>query len=369
MRILLLATLMGPLMAPTDGYDGTTGPLPPSYLGGQNDRYLTDLAVDDIEADQEFIADQVFPRVDVLRDRGGFQKWDRGSLLRPEFRDHAYGDRPNIAHVKTGEGDYKVFHRSLQRVITPDDRANALSPLQAEEDIALYLAGQARLDLDLRFIDKALTKDAGWGFQYQGVASGPNQAADTPEFLQFDQAGANPGRLMRGRAQRMRLMTGRAPNVALLGADAYASLVFNEDIVDRVKYVQEGIADRNLIARYLGVERLVVADGAYNKALEGLPDNFDYRVDPKAMLLTYAAPRPSRTQPSGGYMFVWGNLYEQFEGDQERIVNTLALLRRGYNSESGVRWVQAHTAATFNIVAPDLGMYFSDVVATSAADW
>ena len=367
-NLLLAATLMGPLMAPA-GYDDTTGPLPPTYLGGQNDRYLTDIAVDDIEADQDFIADEVFPRVDVKRDRGGFPVWDRGTLLRPEFRDHAYGDRPNIAHTKRKEGTYQVFHRSLQRVITPSDRANAVTPLQPEEEAALYLAGQARLDLDLRFVDKALTKDAGWGFQYQGMPTNPNQAADTPEFLQFDQPGANPGRFMRGRAQRMRLMTGRAPNVALLGADAYANLVFNEDIVDRVKYVQEGIADRNLIARYLGVERLVVADGAYNKALEGLPDDFDFRVDPKAMLLTYAAPRPSLTQPSGGYMFVWGNLYEQFEGDEERIVNTLALLRRGYNSEAGNRWVQVHTAATFNIVAPDLGMFFSDVVASSAADW
>ncbi|AKH15961.1 hypothetical protein [Deinococcus soli (ex Cha et al. 2016)] len=360
------ALLMGALHA---AYDDTTGPLPPQYRSGQNDRYLTDLAVDDIEADQDFMAPQVFPRVDVQRDRGSYTVWDRGSLLKPEFRDHAYGDRPNIAHVKQDEGDYKVFHRSLERVITPNDRANARNPLQPEEDAALYLAGQARLDLDLRFIDKALRVDAGWGFHYQGVDSNPNQAADTPEFLQFDQPGATPGRLVRGRSQRMKLMTGRRPNVAVLGADVYAAMVFNEDIVDRVKYVQEGVADRNLIARYLDVDRVLVADGAYNKALEGLGDDFQYRVDPKAMLLTYAAPRPSRTQPSGGYMFVWSNLYEQFEGDQERIADTLALLRRGYDDRSGVRWVQAHTAATFNVVAPDLGMIFSDVVEQSAADW
>lgn len=368
--ILFLAALMGPLMAPDNGYGGASGPLPPQYSGGQSDRYLTDIAVADIEADQDFIAPNVFPRVDVERDRGGFQVWNRGDLLRPEFRDHAYGDRPVQAHTRMDEGDYKVFHRSLERVIAPSDRASARNPLQPEEDAALYLAGQARLDLDLRFTDTALRQSAGWAFQYQGVGATPNRAADTPEFLQFDQPGVNPGRFVRGRASRMKLMTGRAPNVALLGADVYASLVFNEDIVDRVKYVQRGIADRDLIAAYLGVERLYVADGAYNKAVEGLPDDFDYRVDPKSMLLTYAAPRPSRTTPSGGYMFVWRNLYQAFEGgEEEPIADTLALLRRGRDSRSGVRWLQAHTASTFNVVAPDLGMFFNDVVATSEADW
>lgn len=359
--------LMGPLMM---AYDTTTGPLPPSYAGGQNDRYLTDLAVNDIEADTDFIAPNVFPRVDVERDRGGYQVWKRGDLLRPEFRAHAYGDRPVQAHTSLDEGNYRVVHRSLERVIAPSDRANSRNPMQPEEDAALYLAGQARLDLDLRFTDTALREGAGWAFQYQGVPTNPNQAADTPEFLQFDQPGVVPGRFVRGRAQRMKLMTGRAPNVALLGADVYAGLVFNEDIVDRVKYVQRGIADRDLIAAYLGVERVYVADGAYNKALEGLPDDFEYRVDPKSMLLTYAAPRPSRTTPSGGYMFVWRNLYQNFEGgEDEQIADTLALLRRGSDSRSGVRWVQAHTAASFNIVAADLGMFFSDVVSASAADW
>ncbi|WP_019585227.1 hypothetical protein [Deinococcus apachensis] len=350
-------------------YNQTTGPLPPMHAGGQSDRYLTDIAVADIEADQEFLAPQVFPRLDVDRDRGGYQVWDRGTLLRPEFRDHAYGDRPNIAHTKIGEGNYRVTHRSLERVITPNDRASSRNPLQPEEDAALYLAAQARLDIDLRFTDGYLTPDAGWAYQYQGVAANPNQASDTPEFLQFDQPGVSPGRFVRGRSQRMTLMTGRKPNVALLGADVYASMVFNEDIVDRVKYVQEGVADRDLIARYLDVDRVLVAGGAYNAALEGMPDDFEYRVDPKGMLLTYAAPRPSRTTPSGGYMFVWANLYEQFQGDNERIAETLALLRRGYDDRTGTRWVQAHTAVGFGIVAPDLGMYFSDVVQASAADW
>lgn len=365
--------LMGALMMANDGtnaYGGATGPLPPAYQGGRSDSYLTDLAVADTEADQEFLTPKVFPTVNVNTKSGDFDVWDRGSLLRPEFRDHAYGDRPVQAHTKMKEGHYRTTHRSLERAIDPEDRASSRNPMQPEEDAALYLNAQARMDIDLRFIEGFMRADSGWGFVYQGVESGtPNTAADSPEFTQFDQAGVNVALFIRQRARRMQLMTGRKPNVLVLGSNVSAALAFNEDIVDRVKYVQKGVADFDLLAGFFDVPRVLDASGVYNAAREGQADQFKYIVDPNSMLLTYAAPRPSRNVPSGGYTFVWDNLYTQFKGENERIGDGMALIRRGYDDRSGVDWVQAHTAVGMNIVAPDLGMFFKDVVTATANDW
>lgn len=358
--------LMGALMM---AYDGTTGPLPPVHQGGRTDGYLTDLAVADAEADQDFLTPQVFPTVNVNFASGDFDVWDRGTLLRPEFRDHAYGDRPVQAHTKKKDGHYRTTHRSLERAIDPEDRASSRNPMQPEEDAALYLAGQARLDIDLRFIEGFMKKGAGWAFEYTGVASNPNTAADSPEFLRFDQPGVNVAQFIRARARRMQLMTGRKPNRLILGSDVAAALAFNEDIVDRVKYVQKGVADLDLLAGFFDVDRVLDATGVYNAALEGQDDDFRHIVDPRSMLLTYAAPRPSRNVPSGGYTFVWDNLYTKFKGENERIGDGMALIRRGYDDRSGVDWVQAHTAVGMNIVAPDLGMLFTDVVEAAASDW
>ncbi|MVN86901.1 hypothetical protein GO986_09000 [Deinococcus sp. HMF7620] len=361
-----LAMLMGPLMA---AYDTTTGPLPPTSEGFQADQYLTDMAIDDTANDQEFLTPQVFPRLDVNRPSGEFDMWDRGSMLRPEFREHAYGDRPNIAHVKKGKGTFRVEHRSLERVVEPEDMASTRNPLQPEEDAALYLAGQMRLDVDLRFVSHAMSADAGWAFRYQGVASNPNHADDTPEFLQFDQPGVNVAEFIRARARRMKRLTGRKPNVLLLGSDVAAALAFNEDIVDRVKYVMKGVADLDLLSGFFDVPKVLDASGVFNKALEGKEDDFQYIVSPKSMLLTYAAERPSRLNPSGGYTFVWNNLYTKFDGEQEQVEGGLGLMRRGRDSRSGVKWVQCHHAVDTQVVAPDLGMFFEDVVAAAAYDW
>jgi hypothetical protein len=369
MNRLTLALSMGPLMAAAGNYDSTNGPLPPAFAAGQTDAYLTDLAVADMQADQDFLAPQIFPVVPVGTQHGKFKVWDRGSLLRPEFRAHAYGDRPVQGSWKTNDASYGCEHRSLEKPLAPSDRASSRDPLQPEQDATNYLTTQARLDIDLLWTQAYFRPEAAWSWKYQGVASNPNRTAGTPEFLQFDQPGVNVAQVIRGRVERMALMTGRRPNVLVLGSDVYASLVFNPDIVDRVKYVQQGIADKDLMAAFFNVEKVLVAGGVYNAAPEGLADSFKYLVDPKGMLLCYAAPRPSKETPSAGYMFIWERLYEAFEGDQNRVLNEMALIRRGYDDRSGVRWVQAHTAIGLEVVAPDLGMYFKDVVTASASDW
>lgn len=348
-------------------YNDTSGPLPPMQAIGV-DPFLTEIAVQDLQADGEFIAPTIFPIVPVDSQYGQFKVWDRGSLLRPEFRDHAYGDRPVQGSYRTKSGTYGTVHRSLEKPLAPSDRASAADPLQPERDATAYLTTQARLDLDLRWASTYF-KSGVWAWQYHGVASNPNQGAATPEFLQFDQAGVNPAQFIRGRAERMRRMTGTKPNVLVLGVDAYAALVFNEDITDRVKYVQKGIADIDLMAAFFDVQKVVVAGGVSNAAAEGLPDDFRYAVDPKGMLLCYAAPRPSKDVPSAGYSFNWRRLYQAFEGDQNQVLNDLALIRRGYNAQTGVRWVQAHTAVGLEVVAPDLGMYFDNVVGSSPSGW
>ncbi|MDR6753430.1 hypothetical protein [Deinococcus soli (ex Cha et al. 2016)] len=360
------ALLMGALHA---AYDTTTGPLPPMHEGGQADQYLTDMAIDDSANAEDFLTPKIFPRLDVARSSGEFDVWDRGSLLRPEFRDHAYGDIPNQAHVKKGKGTYRVTHRSLERPIDPEDMASVRNPMQIEEDAALYLAGQARLDMDLRTVEHAMREDAGWTFQYRGVGANPSHTEDTPEFLQFDQPGADVAQFIRGRVRRFKKATNRKPNVLVLGSDVAAALAFNEDIVDRVKYVMKGVADLDLLAGFFDVPTVLDATGVYNKAMEGQADDTQYIVDPKSMLLTYAAPRPSRLNPSGGYTFVWNNLYTKFDGEQEQVEGGLALIRRGRDSRSGVRWIQCHHAVDTVITAPDLGMFFKDVVAASATDW
>lgn len=351
-------------MAAADGTPGASGPMPADYSAGYDQsEFLTDIAVESMIGDDNFLAPQVFPVIPTDSQYGTIRTWDRGSLLRPNMKLASYGDRPNQSAYKRGPSvTFACEHWDDEKVITPKDRgASYKDPLKPERDAAAYHGRQAALNIDLRWTRKYFGPN-GWAWQYQGVSGTPNPAADTPEFIQFDQAGANPAQYIRSRAARMLAATGFQPNVLIMGIDVYNHLVFNEDIVDRIKYVQQGIADTDLMAALFGVSKIIVAKGVFNAAAEGLDDDMQFIVNSKAMLFLYVSDVPGEDMPSAGRMMVWNRLYDQFEGDSTKIANEMAIIRKGYDPRSGVKWVQVHTAVDLVATAADLGAYFADVV-------
>lgn len=352
------------MTAPTPNqYNQTSGPLPATHGGGRVDPFLTDIAIADFQADTEFLTPTIFPILPVAAKGGRYSVWERGSLLRPEMRRKAYGDRPVQGSYKLGNDSFYCENNALEKVIDPEDLSTAVNIMDPFEGAVNYLTLNAKLSMDKEWSERYFQADA-WGFQYKGVASNPSNTADTPEFLQFDQAGANPAQFIRSRATRMSLMTGRKPNILVIGENVYNYLTFSPDFVDRVKYVQQGIADLALMASFFDVSRVVVAGAVYNKAAEGLPDDFQFIVDPNAMLLAFAAPRPSKDMPSAGYTFNWRGLFAAMKGQQADAngTNGLAIIRRGYDDRAPADWIQIHTAYDMKRTAEDLGMYFSDVV-------
>lgn len=357
--------LLGALMAPTDGgpYASTSGPLPAQYSGGRLDPYLTNIAIADLQADQDFMAPNTFPILNVAGQGGRYSVWDRGSLLRPEMRRKAYGDRPVQGGYKKKNDSFWCETNALEKVVDPQDIANALDPLEPLEGATNYLTLNAKLSMDKEWAESYFQPGV-WGFEYIGKASNPDGSADTPEFLQWDQAGVMPAQYIRARATRMKLLTGRTPNVLVLGEYVYNYLVFSPDFVDRVKYTQKGIVDLDLMATFFGVEKVMLAGGVINKAEEGKPDDFQFTCDPNAMWLGFVAPRPSKDMPSAGYIFNWQGLFAAMKGQQVAAQNTkgLAIIRRGYDDRAPADWVQIHTAYDMKITAEDLGMYFSNVL-------
>jgi len=357
------------MTGPSNKYDNTSGPLPATFSGGRVDPYLTNIAIADFQADTEFLTPTIFPIVPVMMQGGRYSVWERGSLLRPEMRRKPYGDRPVQGSYKQGNDSFWCENSALEKVIDPADVANALDPMAPFKGAVNYLTLNAKLSMDKEWSERYFRAGV-WAFQYIGVGANPNNALDTPEFLQFDQAGAMPAQFVRSRAARMNLLTGRKPNILVVGENVFQYLTFSPDFVDRVKYVQQGIADLNLMASFFDVDKVIVARAVENAAAEGLPDDFQFLVDPNSMLLAYAAPRPSKELPSAGYTFNWRGLFAQMKGQQADAqgTNALAIIRRGFDDRTPADWIQIHTAYEMKVTAPDLGMYFSDVIGENLLD-
>jgi len=344
-------------------YNNTSGPLPANHSGGRVDPYLTNIAIADFQADQDFLAPNTFPILGVTQQGGRYSVWDRGSLLRPELRLKPYGDRPVQGAYKQRNESFWCENYALEKVIDPADIANSLDPMAPFEGAVNYLTLNAKLSMDKDWAE-SFFRPGIWAFEYHGTSSNPSGTPDTADFLQWDQAGAMPAQFIRSRATRMKLMTGRKPNVMIMGENVSNFLTFSPDFVDRVKYVQKGVVDIDLMAQFFDVDRVMVAGGVVNNAAEGLPDDFEFIIDANSVWLGYVAPRPSKDVPSAGYIFNWRGVTAAMKGQQNDALNTsgLAVIRRGYDDRAPADWIQIHTAYDMKVTAPDLGMYLEDVI-------
>lgn len=349
----------------TGSYQTVTGPLPEHYATDQSS-YLTNISVEAMLNNDDFITPQVFPRLSVQTKWGQIKTWDRGSLLRDEMRLHSYGDRPVTGNYAPAEPvGYHCEHWSLQKDIDPEDLATVTDPLQPDKDATAWLTKQAELNTDRRFMK--FFQPGAWGWNYNGVSANPSQAEDSPEFLQFDQAGSRGAAItIAGKINRMAEATGLEPDVLMIGVDVYNFFrLADPDIIGRLGTNGTRIATKQVIAEILGVRKIVVAKNIHNAAREGQPADFQRLFPRRGMLLLHATDNPSLSTPTAGYMTVWERLYSAFKGDKTRVLNQMALIRRGYTDESGVSWVQVHTANGLTVVAPDLGMFFDNVVSAT----
>ena len=352
------------MTAPSNSsYNNTSGPLPATYNGGRIDPYLTNIAIADFQADQDFLAPSTFPILPVTQQGGRYSVWDRGSLLRPEMRRKAYGDRPVQGSYKVKNDSFWCESNALEKVIDPADIANSLDPLAPFEGAVNYLTLNAKLSMDKEWAE-TFFRIGVWAFEYHGIPGNPSTTPDTGDFLQWDQAGAMPAQFIRARATRMKLLTGRKPNTMVIGENVYNYLSFSPDFVDRVKYTQKGVIDLDMMASFFDVDKVMVAGGVVNNAQEGLPDDFAFILDANSMWLGFVAPRPSKDIPSAGYIFNWRGFTGAMKGAQNDAQNTggLAVIRRGYDDRAPADWIQIHTAYDMKATAADLGMFFSDVI-------
>lgn len=320
------------------------------------DQYLTDLAVDYYNSSGLFIAGKVFPTVPVDDATGLYTKWPKGYFLRDEMRERPLGERPRRIQYRTETGRYACIEEAV--ATTVDDRQRPRSnspntnPLDPDEAAMRLLVGQALIHQERTWVTSYFRAGV-WGTDLTGRASSPGAG----EFLQFDQAGSDPADTIASLIDDMAERGARPANTLTLGRTAFRKLKGHPAVRDAIKYVMGGFVTAELLARYLGVERLIVPGGVHNTAPEGQTDAISYIVPKKAALLTYANPTPSRQEPSAGYTFAWTGLLEgaanAFGGVIER--------HRDDQARSDI--FDIRVAGDQDIVAPDMGVFMSNVVA------
>lgn len=260
-------------------------------------QFLTDMSVGFLQDPSHFVADQVAPLVPSAKRSNRIPKYDLGDLYRDEM-----GVRESGA--ESPGGGYRVssalyFCDVWASHIDIDDltMASADNPFDLEADATRVLVQRERIKREVRFAADLFTTSL-----YTGGTSNDPTAASLGGA--WDDPSSTPIEDIHDQSNAILISSGYLPNTLVVNNLGWNSLKNHPDIVDRVKYTSGDVVSEAVVARLLGVERILVCRAVRNTAAEGVANSMS-AVAGNHALLVYVAPNPGVWTPSAAYTFVW----------------------------------------------------------------
>lgn len=318
------------------------------------DRWLTNMAVAWTQSQDNFAADKVFPMVPVTNMSDRYLIYQKGTFYRTgQMAPRAAGNEPPEAGYEVTDASYRCVEWSLQTAIDDTVRRNADQPADPDLAAMRFLQTQSLINRDTLWANKFFVTGV-WGTDYTGVSSAPTGT----QFLQWDQSGSDPIQFIRGRAVDVAGKTGYRPNCIVFGQYAYEAFINHPDVLDRIKYTERatGASSGSAVSALLDIPKVVLPRGVSNTAAENQADSISYILSNTGVLLCYAAPAPSITEPSAGYTFAWTNLIPGVDNAFGGVI------MRGRRELAHTDIIQIRGSYDQEVVASDLGEFFQTVV-------
>jgi hypothetical protein len=302
-----------------------------------------------LQDQSEFIATQVFPNVPVGKNSDVYFVFPKGQWFRTEARERPLGSESAGTRFDVEKSPaYNATVKALHVDVDDQLRANQDNPLDLDSASSELVTRGLLLRREKDFADKYFTT---------GKWTGSSTGTDIVPTTKWNAGGSTPIKEIRAQMRAMKTKTGFRPNKFVMGEDVWDALQDNGDFLDRIAITRDKIVTLDLLATVLGLPpgACVVAGAIQNIAIEGAPSGDDLRLlFGDSAMLCYAAPRPSLMMPSAGYIFSWtGYLGASADG--------LRMLRFRMQHLRSDR-IEGEMAYDLNLVASDLGVFFSDVL-------
>jgi len=280
----------------------------------------------------DYIAEQVFPVVNVTKKSDTFFVFDKDDWFRNVASLRAPGNRANRMDYKLTTASYNCLNYALAKGVPDEVRANADAPLSGDIEAARFTTNGLLLALEIRVADLVST----CGNWANASNPGTKWNVDTSDpFSDIDNlTDAVSGTI------------GRAPNVATMSWPVWQALRRHPDFIDRVKHTRAGgrVVATDFM-EWFGFEKVLVGHPIKNTALEGETAVIS-RIWGDMLWAGYVPAAAALMEPAAGYVLEWqGRQVEVFREDQEK-----------QDVFSAEHWTDER------ITASDAGGIYSDVI-------
>ncbi len=316
------------------------------------DRALTNMSVAYMQDAGSFVADKIFPVMNVSRQSDLYYIYKREDFLRDEARERGAISESAGGDYGLDTGVYFCKKYAFHKDVAPEERLNYDKPLDADIDANIFVTQKMLIRRENVFTEKFFVPGV-WSTEITGVASGTAPGAN--QTIMWNYETSNPIADITNASLVMASKTGFRPNTLLLSPWAFYALKNHPDILDRIKYTQRGIVTTELLASLFEVDRVFVGWSVSNSAVQGAAETTDF-IAGKHALLAYVAPRPMLRSPSAGYIYSWTGLPGN-AGLGSRIVRIpMPLLGLG------VERIEGEIAFDARQVSKDLAVFFNGIV-------
>ena len=307
-------------------------------------RPLTNVSVAYMQEASAFIASNAFPSVPVAKKADQYYVWDRGDWNRVQARERAPGTESAGGGWRVSTDAYLAIKYAFHQDISDDDYANADSEFGLDSAASEYCSHQLLLKKEDLWISKFFVTGV-WGTEVSlsGTAQWSDYGSASVPFSDFQTA-----------IVAMKKKTGYKPNTLVLSLEVWSKLKNHPTFLERIKYTQTGFVSPELLARAAEVDRVLIAEGIKNTAIEGATESNSFFAGKHALLL-YVPSRPGLRTPSAGYTFAWTGLLGAEAGSSR--------VKRFRMEEIESNRVEGEMAFDQKMVGADLGYMILNAVA------
>ena len=305
------------------------------------DAILTNISVAYIQDQNAFVASKVFPTIPVEKQSDKYFVYTKGDWFRDEAQLRAPATESAGSGYNLTTATYNTQVYAFHKDVDDQVRANADNPLNPDRDATSFITQRMLLRQEIQWASEFFTTSV-WATD------------STPTNLWNDYTASDPIGDVETAKATILTSTGFLPNTMVMGYDVFRQLRNHPDIVDRVKYTSAENVTEDILARFFGVERILVARAVKNTALEGAATSMSSIVGKNAALY-YVAPSAGILTPSAGYQFAW-------RGVSDGMGANIGITRFRMPELRADR-IEAQMAWDNKVIAADLGYFFSACVA------